>query len=126
MDTTTEVLTFTKAEALRRLTVLTVKLRKMGCVPFGASFEIGERTHPEIQPNGYVSGQQHEDDDLLCHWTRQEYAKQGLRHGEVVHIYVTGWDGFEHYLDGTHCGWVGTPDAEPMIVNIHGAEIEPR
>lgn len=127
MHTTTEVPTYDRKEAIRRLTVLTKKLRAMGLVPFGGSFEIGERTIPEIQPHGYLPGQEDKWDDLLCHWTKEQYAKDvGLRHGEVVHIYVTAWDGFEHYLAGTHCGWVGGPDDEPVIVNIDGREIEPQ
>ncbi len=114
--------TYNKTEGLRRLRVLTKKLREMGLVPFAGSFEVGERTHLEIQPTGYSPGQQDEDDDLMDFWTLPDYAaKVGLRHGEVVHIYVSTPEG----LEGTHCGWVGGPNDEPMVVNVDGREISP-
>lgn len=124
MNTTT---TYTRKEGLRRLTVLTKKLRAMGCVPFAGSFEIGERTHREVHPDGYQPGQQHPDDDLVALYTKDEYVKGcGLQHGEVVHIYVSFQTEYDGGLDGTYCGWVGGPDDEPMIVNCNGVEITPR
>lgn len=112
----------TKPEALVRLWHLTRMMREQGELPFGASFNLGVRvyrcTYDTIPDRAAMDTP---DDDDLHDIGDYDYVLDhyGLHEGEVTEIWVYEWSRSElcHELHETRTVWMGTPDADPVIID---------
>jgi len=113
------VTTMTKTEGLRRLRAGAALCRNAARLPKNWKVEVGFRTITVVSDAPPVKGKVYaEGDDLTSFYTLAEAAPY-VEYGEVVHIYFTsgGWDG---ELEDICCVWLGTPDREPVLLDING------
>jgi hypothetical protein len=111
--------TMTKTEALRRLRAGAALCRNARRLPKNWKVEVGTRTITVVSDTPPVKGKVYaEGEDLVSFYTLSEAARW-VEYGEVVHIYFTsgGWDG---ELEDIFCVWLGTPDREPVLLDING------
>jgi hypothetical protein len=57
--------------------------------------------------------------DDLANMYDMKFASRQLEYGEVVHLYFTsvGWSG---ELEDICTVWIGTPDREPVLLDVNG------
>jgi hypothetical protein len=67
-----------------------------------------------------------EDDDLWTHLTLREAVddREVAIPGAVVHLYVSTTGPWGE-LVGVCCGWLGTADAEPVLLDVDGLPFDP-
>ena len=122
---------FTKTETLRRLRVLAAEMRDITSNGRGAPVEIGLRTIPVATPTAPTQSEAYDDDDDLDYFVsfaEGATAPEVSGYGSVVHIYLSRMIGFcgrtpLYELDSTCVGWMGTPDAEPVVIDSNGTPV---
>jgi hypothetical protein len=139
--------TFTKTEATRRLRVLSAAARRAERVGRTALVEVGDRNirvvsmqrpgfSPDDEGRTLVDGHRvspvwyAEGDDLWTTRTLRDTIDQGdiAVPGAVVHLYVgsgSNPDAYGYELAGICCGWMGTADAEPVLLDADGSPFDP-
>ena len=127
MSTTTTTSTtesFTKTETLRRLRMTVAECRKRSGLPSNSRIEVGIRTIPvaydDLPTRDLVF---FPGDDLAYHVDLADAASEPvvMVHGAVVHVYLSrpiGRGEFE--LDNTCTVWLGTPEADPVVLHVPG------
>jgi len=109
----------TKTEALRRLRVAAALCRDARRMPKNWKIEVGTRTITVVSDTPPTKGNVYAEGDDLANLFQMTYAARHVEYGEVVHLYFSsvGWDG---ELEDVCTVWIGTPDREPVLLDING------
>lgn len=123
---------FTKTETLRRLRVLAAESRRVGGLHTGHRVEVGHRTmgvaygltEQDARINRFREGDDLDDFDDMGSTARMPEYRQ---HGAVVHLYLSEvgtppWFSDASLID-VNCGWLGTPDHEPVLLDYNGTRL---
>lgn len=121
---------FTKTETLRRLRVLARLSREAGGHHTGMRIEVGHRVlGPQYadNPEDALARAYPEDDDLSYHDDLKGAARdaQYQTPGGTVHLYISDpGDGVDYgELHDVNCGWLGTHDREPVLLDVNGTPV---
>jgi hypothetical protein len=130
MTRTTPPGAFTKTEALRRLRKLAAEARRVERVPRNARVEVGERNVPVVSMTVPATFYAEGDDLDSCLPFADAVDRPGrfdlplvAGPGYVVHLYVSTVGPWGEFV-GVCCGWMGTADAEPVLLDADGRPLE--
>jgi hypothetical protein len=111
--------TMTKTEGLRRLRAGAALCRNAARLPKNWKVEVGARTVTVVSYTLPAKGQVYATgDDLTSFFTLSEAAPY-VEYGEVVHVYFSSI-GYDGEMEDICCVWLGTPDQEPVLLDING------
>lgn len=113
---------FTKTETLRRLRVGSKLFRRAEFIPQNWRAELGTRTYLQTRTTAIAAANLDDYPDLDDCWDLPGASRlDDVRtFGYIAHIYLyepqTVW-GDGGYLYDVQCVWMGTPDAEPVLLH---------
>lgn len=120
--------TFSKTEARRRLRLLAKEARRRCGLPRNTLAEVGHRIvpvaighYPGMDERVYAD--EGDDLDTLEHLGTVDDPRVRA-HGAIVHLYLSRVNHWGQELSDVCVGWMGTPDADPALVDTNGRRIE--
>jgi hypothetical protein len=109
----------TKTEGLRRLRAAAALCRNARRLPKNWKVEVGFRTITVVSDTPPARDKvDAEGEDLTSFFSLRE-AAPFVEYGEVVHVYFSSI-GYDGEMEDICCVWLGTPDQEPVLLDING------